>query len=88
MRRNNNKVLDLIYQQTNELRCGKKENGESFSTFSVSVPQTKVFSKEFLEDLEKIWELRHFIPDPNKLEYANCDCAPCSRYKGEILQGW
>ena len=33
-----NKVLDLIYQQTNELRVGKKENGESFSTFSVSVP--------------------------------------------------
>ena len=32
-----------------------------------SVPQTKVFSKEFLDDLEKIWELRHFIPDPTKL---------------------
>ena len=81
-------MLDFIYQQTNELRCGEKENGESFSTFSVSVPQTKVFSKEFLDDLEKIWELRHFIPDPTKLEYANCDCAPCSRYKGESLQGW
>ena len=25
--------------QTNELRVGKKENGESFSTFSVSVPR-------------------------------------------------
>ena len=34
-----NKVLDLIYQQTNELRVGEKENGESFSTFSVSVPR-------------------------------------------------
>ena len=33
------KVLDLIYQQTNELRVGKKENGESLSTFSVSVPR-------------------------------------------------
>ncbi len=29
----------FIYQQTNELRCDKKENGESFSTFSVSVPR-------------------------------------------------
>ena len=29
----------LIYQQTNELRVGKKENGESLSTFSVSVPR-------------------------------------------------
>ena len=28
-----------ILPQTNELRCGKKENGESFSTFSVSVPR-------------------------------------------------
>ena len=37
-----NKVLDLIYQQTNELRVGKKENGESFSTFSVSVPRAGV----------------------------------------------
>ncbi len=32
-------MLDFIYQQTNELRCGEKENGESFSTFSVSVPR-------------------------------------------------
>ena len=42
----------------------KKERN---SRFSLLVPQTKVFSKEFLEDLEKIWELRHFIPDPTKL---------------------
>lgn len=34
-----NKVLDLIYQQTNELRGVEKKNGESFSTFSVSVPR-------------------------------------------------
>jgi hypothetical protein len=66
----------------------QKENGESFSTFSVSVAQSKVFLNSFLEDLNKIWELRHFIPNPNKLEYANCDCAPSSRYKGENLQGW
>ena len=52
------------------------------------VPHNEFFSNRFLEDLEKIWELRYYIPDPNKLEYANCDCAPCSRYKGEILQGW
>lgn len=34
-----NKVLDLIYQQTNELRSVKIKNGESFSTFSASVPR-------------------------------------------------
>ena len=27
-----NKVLDLIFQQTNELRGGKKEKGERFSS--------------------------------------------------------
>ena len=32
-----NKVLDLIYQQTNELRGDKKEKGERFSSFSNSV---------------------------------------------------
>ena len=46
------------------------------------VDLSKVFSNQFLEDLDKIWKLRKFIPDPNKLEYANCDCAPCSRYNG------
>ena len=29
----------LIYQQTNELRGVEKKNGESFSTFSASVPR-------------------------------------------------
>ena len=61
-----NKVLDLIFQQTNELRGGKKEKGERFSSFSHSVPLTVLFSNQFLEDLDKIWELRHWIPDPTK----------------------
>ena len=34
-----NQVLDLIYQQTNELRGGQNEKGESFSTLSHSVPR-------------------------------------------------
>ena len=34
-----NKVLDLIYQQTNELRGVEKKSGDSFSTFSASVPR-------------------------------------------------
>ena len=32
-------VDPLIYQQTNELREVEKKNGESFSTFSASVPR-------------------------------------------------
>ncbi|MFS3008356.1 recombinase family protein [Bacteroides thetaiotaomicron] len=45
-----NKVLDLIYQQTNELRGVEKKNGESFSTFSASVPRPelcKLYSNSF-----------------------------------------
>ena len=34
-----NSVLRLIYQQTNELRGDKKENGEGFATFPNSVPR-------------------------------------------------
>jgi hypothetical protein len=37
-----NSVLDLIYQQTNELRGGKNKNGESFNTFSASVPRPEL----------------------------------------------
>ena len=37
-----NKVLDLIFQQTNELRGDKKEKGERFSSFSNSVPRPGV----------------------------------------------
>ena len=33
-----NSVLDLIYQETNKLRGNKNKSGESFSTFSASVP--------------------------------------------------
>lgn len=34
-----NKVLDLIYQQTNELRGDEKEKGERQKSFSNSVPR-------------------------------------------------
>lgn len=61
-----NKVLDLIYQQTNELRGVEKKSGESFSTFSASVPLTVLFSNQFLHDLDLIWELKDYIPNPNK----------------------
>ncbi len=37
-----NKVLDLIYQQTNELREPKKVDGERFSSFPASVPRAGI----------------------------------------------
>ena len=41
-----NKVLDLIYQQTNELRGDKKEKGERFSSFSNSVPRARKIKRK------------------------------------------
>lgn len=37
---------------------------ESPNELSNSVPSTVLFSNSFLSDLEKIWELRYWIPDP------------------------
>ena len=42
-----------------------KKKNSSFDKFS-SVPITELFSNTFLEDLEKIWALRFYIPDPTK----------------------
>ena len=53
-----NKVLDLIFQQTNELRGEKKENGERFPSFSASVPRPGV---------EPGWILLHWCLRPARL---------------------
>ncbi|MBO4308176.1 MAG: hypothetical protein J5848_07705 [Bacteroidales bacterium] len=39
------------------------------------VPLTELFSNNFMEDLEKIWELRTFIPNPSSppLLYRSTD---------------
>ena len=59
-----NKVLDIIYQQTNELRGQKKRDSSDFSEKSLQVPLDVLFSKEFQDDLMRIWNLRYLIPDP------------------------
>ena len=57
-------MLDVIVQQTKELRIGKREKAtESFDSIAL-VPLTELFSNNFMEDLQRIWELRAFIPDP------------------------
>ena len=59
-----NSVLDLIYKQTNELWGHKNENGGNFNNSSASVPLDILFSNQFLQDLDLIWELREWIPNP------------------------
>ena len=34
------------------------------------VPGSGLFSKEFLADLDRIWALRYYIPDPNRPNYS------------------
>ena len=58
--RKEHKSSDSIYN------IGIKRIGGSFSTSPDSVPPDVLFSNQFLEDLDKIWELRHWIPDPTK----------------------
>lgn len=58
-----------------------KQKRKTFRS-SFSVPYNVLFSNQFLEDLDKIWELRHWIPDPNKIEFSNCRCTPTSRFRG------
>ena len=41
----------------------EKKATESFDSIAL-VPLTELFSNNFMEDLERIWELRTFIPDP------------------------
>ncbi len=43
---------------------------------SFLVPAAVLFSNTFLEDLDKIWALREWIPDPTK---------PTPTFKREIL---
>ena len=63
--------MDLIFKETKQLRVYEKENGESLSTSPISVPSIVPFSNpQFLHDLELLWELRHYIPNPNELKYS------------------
>ena len=60
-----NSVLEVIAQQTKELRGDKKKKATKSVDFIAFVPLTELFSNIFMEDLEKIWELRTIIPDPS-----------------------
>ena len=61
-----NKVLDLIYQQTNELRGNKKENKANFFKSALSGEPDRALLEPILVDLEKLWELRFWIPNPGE----------------------
>lgn len=61
-----NQVLDLIFQNSSQLGEIKKGESENSPTEFNSVPLSILFSNSFLRDLDLIWELRTWIPDPTK----------------------
>jgi hypothetical protein len=65
-----NQVLDLIFQETNKLRGYGEKESEKSEADSHSVPLTELFSNSFLRDLDKIWALREYIPDPLHPTYS------------------
>lgn len=59
-------MLELIYGQTNELRGGKNEkSGEDCSFPRLPTPNRAVL-EPIMRNLERLWELRFWIPDPNE----------------------
>ena len=61
-----NRVLDAIYQQTNELRGHKKKNETNEKSFvSLSTPN-RVYLEPLLSDLDRLWEMRFWIPNPGE----------------------
>ena len=52
-------------QNTNKMICIKKKRVDNRLIInSFSVPLDVLFSKEFQDDLMRIWNLRYLIPDP------------------------
>lgn len=61
-----NKLLEIIYQQTNELRKPKKEKAEQTFGLFGSVPGNELFSNQFFADLDALVSLKDDIPDPSQ----------------------
>ena len=73
-----NKVLDLIYQQTNELRGVEKKSGESFSTFSASVPRPGTSHRYHMKIKEHIFFIINHLYISYFLYF--CHILPIFRY--------
>ena len=61
-----NKVLELIYKQTNELRGVKNENRGADNTVPRLRTPTRAFLEPLLADLNLLYELRFRIPNPGE----------------------
>lgn len=51
------------------------QKGKALFTAPFLVPPSVLFSNQMLEDLDKIWALRHIIPDPTNPFFSNISSA-------------
>ena len=59
-------MLELIYEQTNELRgAGKRTEDSRGENPQFSTPNRAVL-EPILADLDRLWEMRHWIPNPGE----------------------
>ena len=61
-----NRVLDVIYQQTKELRGYKNKNETNENTFVSLGTPNRAFIEPLLADLNLLYELRFWIPNPEE----------------------
>ena len=61
-----NRVLDLIYQQTNELRGKTNKKKTDVLPSVLSSDPNRTLLEPILGDLEKLYEMRFWIPNPGK----------------------
>ena len=59
-----NHLLGVIFHETKHLQGQKKVESPEKSENSTWVAPSDIISNHFLEDLEKIWELKEWLPDP------------------------
>ena len=64
--KNMNRVLDLIYQQTNELRGKGKQKKTDVLPSVLSSEPNRALLEPMLGDLERLYELRFWIPNPGE----------------------
>lgn len=61
-----NKVLELIYEQTNELRgVGNRKEDSRNENCQFSTPNRAGF-EPILAGLDRLWEMRHRVPNPGE----------------------
>lgn len=61
-----NRVLEYIYEQTNELRGRRNRKEDSQNENPLFSTPNRAVLEPILADLDRLWEMRHWIPKPGE----------------------